>query len=77
MVFEILVHYKLSLKLQTGKVDEKHTKPDLGDLGFNSMALANPLALGYSLPLLKMWGLDCIDLRYISAQGSQSPLYGF
>lgn len=65
MVFKILVHYKLSLKLQTGEVDEKHTKAELGDLGLNSMALANPLALGYNLPLLKIQGLDCIDPRYI------------
>lgn len=73
---EILGHCKLSLKLQTWGGGEKHPSPEIrrsksyGDKPFKNIQV-------YSLLLLKMQCLDCIDLRYISAQDFQSPQYFF
>lgn len=68
---KILVYYKFSLKLQTWEEDEKHPKPEIRSASkpydlhkpFNIWVIASFF--------LKMQGLDCIDLRYISSQGSQ------
>lgn len=71
MVSKILVYCNFSLKLQAWEEDEKHPKLEIRSASkpydlhkaFNIWVIASFF--------LKMEGLDCIDLRYISSQGFQ------